>query len=144
MLAALVLVALQERSAYYSVPVEELELAPGQLLPQYDLPPWEHWDRRIESQNLPRAVIEGAGEVVVHQDDQRDFGAEGRPAHELGVLCVRTDAPRDVAGTLYLPKASGEGFLRIGFRSPAALAVARAAGIRNPIRRKPSPLALGR
>jgi hypothetical protein len=119
LLAALLLfpVPAQEgKGAYYAVPLAGLELEDGSVLPQYgDEPPWR-WDDGLDA--YPRAVLAGAGEVVYLADD-------GTPEFWLlGALLVHTDAPRDVQGTLFLPRASGEGSVKLGFRIPAARATA--------------------
>lgn len=129
-LAALLLVLAppQAESAYYVVPVDELPLASGQVLPSYGgSAPWEGWDAGVE--NLPWAALDGEGEVLVRLDAQpgeewRGEEWRGDAAHPLGVLCARTSAARELAGTLFLPKVNGAGFLRLAFRLPAARATA--------------------
>ncbi len=135
-LAALVLFATapaQVKGAFYAVPVDELELAAGQVLPSYaGSAPWEGWNAGVES--LPWAVLDGEddgenddgpGDVVLQLEPPPGGRAgEGELQHPLGVLCARTSEARELAGTLFLPKASGEGFLRLAFRVPAARATA--------------------
>src|SRR5688572_2982341 len=117
------LLAFQSSSAgaYYAVPLTELELEAGAVLPSYgEQPPWEHWGAGMAE--LPWAVLAGPGEVVHHVRDPFS-GGDGSVA-PLGELLIHTSAPRDVRGTLQLPKASGGGFLRLPFRVPAARATA--------------------
>jgi len=111
--------------AYYAVPVEELQLAEGVLLPSYGgQAPWEQWGAGLEV--LPWAVLEGEGEALLRIHDPSYSDGEERANGSLGELCVRTGAARELAGTLYLPKASGGGFLRLPFGAPAARATASA------------------
>ena len=123
-LAALVLALAPSRaqSAYYVVPVDELPLASGQVLPSYGGPaPWDGWNAGVES--LPWAALEGEGEAWVEIDAAPGEPGQGGTAQHPS-LCARTSAARELAGTLFLPKASGAGFLRLAFRLPAARATA--------------------
>lgn len=116
-LAALAL-ALIQGPAYSSVPLEELEFAPGSVLPSYGYStPWRGWN--VDGIQRPWAVLSGEGEVVFRDDPLGGGTPEG-----LGALVIRTAAARDVAGRLFLPRASGGGFLRLEFRVPAARATA--------------------
>ena len=139
---ATLLVALAPQGAapaYYAVPLEELQLAEGVLLPSYGgQPPWERWGAGVEV--LPWAVLEGEGEAELRIHDPSYYDGEdgSNGSHRLGALverqgdrglgelCVRTGAARELAGTLYLPKASGGGFLKLPFRVPAERATASA------------------
>ena len=113
-LAVLALAPLQAQSAYYVVPVDELSLASGQVLPSYGGPaPWEGWNAGVES--LPWVALEGEGEALVRIEPQPGEQGDALP-HPLGFLCARTGVARELAGTLFLPKASGAGFLRLAFR----------------------------
>lgn len=116
-LAALAL-ALIQGPAYCSVPLEELEFAPGSVLPSYGFsPPWRGWN--VDGIQRPWAVLSGEGEVVF-----RDEPLDGGTPEGLGAIVIRTATARDVEGRLFLPRASGGGFLRLEFRVPAARATA--------------------
>src|SRR5262245_40332227 len=106
--------AQEAKGAFYAVTLSELELEAGGVLPQYGgEPPWR-WNPELDT--IPRAVLAGAGEVVFLADDEGS-GLWFERAHDpLGALLVRTDAPRDVQGTLFVPRASGGGSVRLGFR----------------------------
>lgn len=119
LLAFVLVVRPVQAPAYSRVPLEELELAAGSVLPNYGYQaPWRQW--LADGTQLPWAVLAGEGEVVF-RDGSSD--ADGSTTG-LGTLVLRTAAARDVTGTLFLPKASGGGFLRLGFRVPAARATA--------------------
>ena len=106
----------QAEAAYFQVPIEELQLESGGRLPSYGGPvPWEQFGSGVEV--LPRAALEGEGEAVLRIHDPRwNSSGDDLPRGSLGNLCVRTAVARDLAGTLYLPKASGGGFLRLWFK----------------------------
>ena len=108
-------------AAYYDVPLSGLELAEGEVLPlwgEQGPTAWEQYDFL-----WPYAVLEGPGEVVYFLP-----GAEGaswtHPAHGPGRLLVKTDAPREVNGTLFVPRADWNGMVALHFTIPAARATA--------------------
>jgi hypothetical protein len=118
----LVLAVLAFQSPVHAVVrLDELELASGTILPSYGYePPWRAWN--ADGTSEPWAVLEGEGEVVYHDNSAES----GDSAQGLGALAIRCASARDVSGTLFLPKANGEGFLRLAFRVPAARATAGA------------------
>ncbi|NOT32465.1 MAG: hypothetical protein HOP15_18625, partial [Planctomycetes bacterium] len=124
----LLALAFVQSSATYAVPLEELELASGGILPSYGYePPWRTWD--ADGTRIPWVAIEGEGDVIFRASaavldfSAGDDGDDGESSG-LGSLVIHTREARDVVGRLFLPKASGEGFLRLDFRVPAARATA--------------------
>lgn len=118
-LAILFLPSLQTPTgpAVYEVPLAELELVAGAVMPRYaGHPPWQ-WSS--DEAEMPRAVLDGNGACVFLVPDEEAAWSDGAREPE-GTLVIRTDAPRDLTGTLFVPKASGGGFLKLGFRVPAA------------------------
>ena len=114
----LLVLAFVQSPAYSSVPISELELAPGNVLPAYGyMAPWKSWD--ADGTQIPWGVLEGEGELVFYDEHPFGDGTAG-----LGRLVIRAAERRDVAGTLFLPKASGGGFLRLQFHVPAVRATA--------------------
>jgi len=99
-----------------AVPLEELELAPGEVFPRYG---WTPWHRDSDEADLPRAVLDGEGECLFLPPESGAATHQGRPTTPFGELVVRLPAPRDVSGTLFVPRASGGGFTRLSFRFPA-------------------------
>jgi hypothetical protein len=117
------LLAFAQTPAYYAVRFEELELPPGSVLPGYaGAPPWLNYGADVGE--LPWAVLAGEGEVRVRLADW-DAMSDADSVETLGTLVARTNGARDLAGTLYLPKASGGGFLKLSFHVPAARATAQ-------------------
>src|SRR6185369_6716129 len=92
--------------------------------PHYDgSPPWGGWNPGVES--LPWAALDGEGEALVELEGSLREGQIYTRSEDLSVrLVVRTERARDLTGRLFLPKASGGGFLSLAFRVPAARAVA--------------------
>ena len=132
LLFVLVLCPLQSGEAYYSVPLEELELAPNERLPSYGgYPPWVSWDGRgLGVANTPWVALDGAGEARLRIADP-NYDPAGDELRSLGSLVAHTQGARELKGTLFLPKASGGGFLRLAFRVPAARATASEADFLN-------------
>lgn len=123
MLACSFLLALAAPSSdvFYSVPVEELDVLPGHVVPSYEGgPPWEGWIQ--DETRFPWATLEGGGEILfVPAGEAVDFSA---PSRDLGTLVVRAGAARELAGALFLPQSSGAGAVRVPFRVPASAATA--------------------
>src|SRR5262245_21347409 len=89
--------AAQGPPVYYDVPLAELTLGPGGVLPQYlGANPWEGWQN--DGTLLPWAVLEGPGEVVFLGQESVASAWPDRASHPgIGELFVRTDAARDLA-----------------------------------------------
>lgn len=112
-----------EGHVLHAVPLGELELVAGSVMPSYPGgPPWQWSQHEAE---LPRAILEGPGECLYLAPSDSGTFWRDRPVDPLGALLIRTDEPRDVTGTLFVPRASGPGFTRLAFRVPASFATAR-------------------
>jgi hypothetical protein len=121
-LSMLVCAAPQE-PVYHAVPLDRLELAEGSVLPRYGgQPPWAQWGGTVT--DLPWATLDGQGEVVfLPALSENSWGGIGANASfgseaETGELVLRFESGADLAGTLYMPKSNGAGFLALGFRVP--------------------------
>ncbi|MHB9078251.1 MAG: hypothetical protein ACYC3X_12235 [Pirellulaceae bacterium] len=105
--------------AFFRVPWSELELLEG-TLPGQEEGTWRTW--QLRDQKSPYAVLDGEGEAYVSGGDPTEAWA--RPNGEAGngqqnVVVVRTAAPRDVTGRLFVPTSDGEKMVMIRFKVAA-------------------------
>ena len=106
--------------AFYRVALRELALdgtlpaTPARFTP-WSLPP---------SALMPRAILDGEGEVWITNDEGAPAPGAIDPA--AGFLVARTDAPRDLSGTLFFPDEEWRTLVRLRFEIPASRADASA------------------
>ena len=104
---ALLVPPAEAKDAYYHLPLKDLDLVEGKLPP----PPPADW--RVVAQGLalrPHAVVDGAGEAYVVS-----------AAHGEWALAVRVPtAPRDLAGTVFVPTPEADKLVRLRFNVPAS------------------------
>lgn len=109
-LASALLAAPQEAEGlstkfYARVPLPALELTEG-ALPEYRTSPWS--DPRVVVMNWPYVVIEGGGQAYVDLDVVADLSS--------AALALEINAPREVAGRLFVPAGDGAAMQRVDFR----------------------------
>ncbi len=122
-LAALAWTApLAAEDAYYSLPLDRLELTEGSLPKAEGAPDWRYWQRREMMDAY--ATLDGPGEVYVDWERNRPFTAApvGGAAAERDRIAVRAPADKDVSGRLFLPKSDATGYVALKFRIPASAA----------------------
>jgi hypothetical protein len=105
----------------YDVPLAELALGGGAQLPSYpDQAPGSAW---AEYEALwPRVELDGPGGEALYHVPGGTPDWPQYPGHSGGHLVARTDAARDLNGTLFLPKSDWSGMERLRFSIPAARA----------------------
>jgi hypothetical protein len=124
-LAALLLVVrgAGAEDAFYQVPWGELEITEG-ALPTQNEADWRAWElRRMKT---TYAVLDGEGEIYVTDDTfprtMPPAAAPGAPPLLSRLVMVRTAAPRDVAGRLFVPTSDGKQMVSVRFKIPASRA----------------------
>ncbi|HVX13246.1 MAG TPA: hypothetical protein VHC22_18830 [Pirellulales bacterium] len=107
--------------SFYRVPLAELKLIEGELPSQdeyrYD---WRARER-IEAMQ-PSVSLDGRGEVYFALDSASVRWASPSVLNGEGAVAVRAPAGRDVAGSLYVPKADYSGMVKLRFSIPASAA----------------------
>jgi hypothetical protein len=110
--------------AYYYLPLQTVNFTEGSI-PQLDGSNfnWRDWQRL--SYMIPYAVLDGEGEIYV-DDENRANDRWPSPASFRDFdnfrVAVRTAAPRNVTGRIFLPKFDASGMVELKFEIPAASA----------------------
>lgn len=110
--------------AFYAVPLGELELQEG-TLPTQEEGTWR--DRQLWRLKPPYVILDGDGEAYVNHDavsHQVSPGErlEGSERWALRTIVLRTAAPREVTGRLYVPTSDGRQMVQVRFKVPASRA----------------------
>lgn len=104
---------------FRAVPLRDLELQGGGLLPVYDDWFWSPWVGAVERR--PWAWLDATGDArVVLPGEASELWPDRVPSSSGGGWLVTRSSEATVTGTLATPRASGEGFLRLAFSVPAS------------------------
>ena len=104
--------------AFYKVPIGDLKFTQGEL-PGDSQP---NAPRPVGRPNLdrvlPRAVVDGEGEVYVYTPGMQNPWVKSSERADRDSLVIRVAAPRKITGTLFWPQDSGE-FVKLPFAAEA-------------------------
>jgi len=122
-LVAAVVLRVQDPQAetYHQLPLQSLQLSEGQVLPRYEY--WSPWSDQLGGgfSLRPYARLDGPGAAADPGASPRVFfeSAPGGQDPALGSLFLRCESGASLSGTLWMPRATGEGFLELRFQAAA-------------------------
>ena len=103
--------------AWFSVPIDKLEITAGQL----KSPPRQYgiWGSLGRRGFHPRVVLDGPGEGLVGRKVGQPYFFGKYTEHPESSIVVRAESGRDVTGRLFFPKSDWQGMDFVRFRIPA-------------------------
>ena len=111
------------KDAYYSIPLDKLELTEGSWPKSEKDFDWRNWQLREYMRSY--AVLDGSGEVYV-TDTGAGFSPVPSPVAERNQansrISVLAPAGNDITGRIFIPKADWTGFDVVKFKIPASAA----------------------